>query len=202
MATEVILVGAGGHSKVIADVILQCGDTVLGFLDDCADKKEQMGFPVLGPVCAWRQYADRAAFLVAIGSNHARKVLSEQMKVRWYTAIHPSASIAREVKIGEGTAIMAQAVVNPGTEIGKHCIVNSGAVVEHDNQIAEYVHISPNATLCGTVTIGTGTHIGAGATIKNNCSVCAGVVIGAGGVVVNNIEQPGTYVGVPVRRIK
>ena len=201
MSDEVIIVGAGGHGKVLADIVLQCGGTVRGFLDDDVQKTHCMEFPILGTVDRWPEYAGQARFLLAIGSNAVRETLAQAMQVVWYTAIHPSASIARQASIGEGTGVMAGAVINPCAQIGRHCIVNSAVVIEHDNNLEDYVHVSPHATLCGTVAVGRRTHIGAGATIKNNVSICADVTVGAGALVLHDIETPGTYVGVPVRRL-
>ncbi len=199
MSENVILIGAGGHGKVIADIVMRAGAHVMGFLDDAPASDSVLGIPVLGPVSSWPQYCHNASFVLAIGANGVRRRLAGEMDVSWFTAIHPSAQIGREAVIGPGTVIMANAVVNPQARIGAHCIVNTGAIVEHDNVIGDFVHLSPGAVLCGTVHVGEETHIGAGAVLKNNIRVCAGVVIGAGGVVIHDIETPGTYVGVPVR---
>lgn len=187
---------------MVMDVILRAGDEVLGFLDDDAEKKDIWGIPRLGRLAEWFAFTKEALFITAIGSGEVRRRLAETAAVSWHTAIHPSALIGRDVEIGEGSVIMAGAVINSGSRIGRHCIVNTGAVVEHDNRIGDYVHLSPHATLCGTVTVEQMTHIGAGATVKNNLIICEKTVVGAGAAVVRNIEEPGTYVGVPARRIK
>lgn len=200
MSSEVIVIGAGGHARVIADIIQQSGDVVLGFLDDNV-KGAVMGLPVLGIIADALNYENKAVFVIGIGDNRTRKLIAEQYHLNWYTAIHPAAVIASDVLIKEGTVLMAGAIINTGTHIGKHCIVNTGAVVEHDNELADFVHISPHATLCGTVSVGEFTHIGAGATVINNLSVAHDSIAGAGSVVVNDIKEPGTYVGVPARKI-
>lgn len=202
MSDNVILIGAGGHAKVIADMVLKSGDHLIGFLDDDTEKTEVMGCPVLGPIGAWREFTGEAMFLLALGSSSLREKLAGQMKVRWYTAIHPAAQIGADVVIGEGTTVMANAVLNPGARIGRHCIVNTAAVVEHDNQIGDYVHISVGARLGGTVQIGKGSWVGIGAVIKNNVSVCGGCMVGAGAVVVKDLAAPGVYVGIPARKVK
>lgn len=204
MNEQVIVIGAGGHGKVIADIVRSCGDTVLGFLDDSPNSPESVcGIPVLGKTENYVNYPD-ARFVIAIGSSAIRKKVAERLKsVLWYTAIHPSAVISpMETDIGEGTVVMAGAVINPCTVIGKHCIINTCASVDHDNQIGDYAHISVGATLAGTVTVGSNVWVGAGAVISNNVTVCDGCMIGAGTVVVRDIEEPGTYVGVPGRKIK
>lgn len=203
MNENVIIIGAGGHGKVIADIAIRSGDRVLGFLDDGKAGTQVLGLPVLGPVSDYEQYPE-AAFIVAIGSANARRRVAQQLKnVRWYTAVHPGATVsAADVTVGEGTAVMAGAVINPGAQIGRHCIVNTGAIVEHDNRICDFAHISVGAKLAGTVTVGENTWIGIGAVVSNNLSVCENCMIGAGAVVVKSITEPGTYAGMPARKIK
>lgn len=199
---KVVIIGASGHGKVVADIVVRSGDQVIGFLDDNSKLNDEFaGFPVLGRVEQFREYKD-CWFVVAIGNVQIReKIVSQLQGVKWYTAIHPSAVISDlEVKIGEGTVVMANAVVNPGASIGKHCIINTSAVVEHDNRIDDFAHISVGAKLAGTVHVGKRTWIGIGASVKNNISICQDCMIGAGAVVVKTIEQAGTYIGVPVER--
>ncbi len=198
---KVIIIGASGHAKVIADIVIKSGDELVGFLDDNTElPKSVIGYPYLGVIDRYHEYEENCNFIIGIGNNQVRKKIAERVDVNWYTAIHPSAQIAIDTVIGDGTVIMANAIVNTSATIGKHCIINSGAIIEHDNVIGDYVHISPNATLCGTVSVGNLTHIGAGVTIKNNTSICDSVIVGAGGVVVKDIFEKGTYVGVPVKR--
>ena len=199
---EVIIVGASGHGKVVADIVMKSGDKVIGFLDDNPEIGNLFcGFPVLGSTDEWKKVQNKY-FIIAIGNPSIRKNLSRIIQGAFYTAIHPSAQISLlDVKIGEGTTIMANVVVNSGAHVGKHCIINSAAVVEHDNHISDFVHISVGAKVAGTVDIGTRTWIGMGACINNNLSICSDCMIGAGAVVVKSIERSGTYVGVPAKRI-
>lgn len=204
MSKSVIIIGASGHGKVVADIILRTGDLVLGFLDDQRNPGDShVGFPVLGKVEDYKNYPE-AWFVIAIGNASARAKISDGLEgVRWYTAVHPAAAVSPlETSIGAGTVVMAGAVVNPGAQIGRHCIINSGSVVEHDNRIGDFVHISVGAKLAGSVTIGRKTWVGIGAVVSNGLEVCAGCTIGAGCVVVNDIPVPGTYVGVPARKLK
>lgn len=203
MKQEVIIIGASGHGKVVADIINVSGDRVIGFLDDNSQLRGRfMDFPVLGKVDQFQEYKGYK-FVVAIGNASIREKIANKMQcVKWYTAIHPSAVISNlGVTIGEGTVVMANAVINAGTSIGKHCIINSSAVVEHDNQIEDFAHVSVGAKLAGTVYIGRRTWLGIGASISNNLSICADCMVGAGSVVVKDIEKAGTYVGVPAKRI-
>lgn len=203
MREKVIIIGASGHGKVVADIIKKSGDTIVGFLDDNPDLDETfLGFPVLGKIEKFQDYKN-SKFVIAIGNANIREKIAESMNgVKWYTAIHPSAQISEIVtSIGEGTVVMANAVINSGARIGRHCIINSGAIVEHDNQIEDFVHISVGTKLAGTVHVGKSSWIGIGTVVNNNLSICERCMIGAGAVVVRNIKEPGTYVGVPARRL-
>lgn len=202
MCKEVIIIGAGGHGKVIADIINKSGDRVIGFLDDGCTAETVLGYPILGKTDKCLNYRDKE-FFIAIGSNAVRKKISEKYNMlKYYTAIHPSAVIAMDVEIGDGTCVMAGVVINTSARIGGHCIINSGSVIEHDNKLADFVHLSPGAILCGTVNVGEGTHIGCGVTVKNNTYIVSETVIGAGAAVVKDIDIPGVYCGVPARLIK
>lgn len=209
MNRKVIIIGAGGHSKVITDIIEKSKDIVLGFLDDNKEKDEiiikEKQYKVIGKIdeCVKIQKENKdIQFVIGIGDNKTRKNIANRYNnLKYYTAIHPSSQIALDVEIGQGTVIMANTCLNTSAKIGKHCIINTASVIEHDNEINDYVHISPNATLCGTVKIGELTHIGAGATIKNNISICNNCIIGVGAVVVKNIEVCGTYIGTPAKKI-
>lgn len=189
MNRKVIIIGASGHGKVIADIVRANGDEVLGYLDDDESKD------TLGTISDWKKYQG-AEFVIGIGNTATREKISH-LPCKWYTAIHPSAVISLEVMIREGTVVMANVVINAGAFIGKHCIINTSAVVEHDNVIEDYAHISVGAKLGGTVKIGKGSWIGIGATVSNNLSICSDCMIGAGAVVVNDIKEKGTYIGVP-----
>ena len=201
MNKRVIIIGAGGHGKVVADIVIKSRDKFLGFLDD-STSGEIRGFPVLGKVSDYERFGD-AEFVVAIGDSEVREKLADSLRAKWYTAIHPNAVISSlGVEIGEGSVIMATAVINSGAKVGRHCIINTSAVVEHDNVIGDFSHISVGAKLGGTVNIGKHSWIGIGATVKNNTNICDNCLIGAGAVVINDIRESGTYVGVPARKIK
>lgn len=202
MNKKIIIIGASGHGKVIADIVLKSHDILVGFLDDGIEKGTLIfnEYEVLGDSSCVEQYND-CEFIIGIGSNEIRNKISGRFNVKWYTAIHPSAIIATKVFIDEGCVVMANAIINMDAKIGKHCIINTGAIIEHDCEIGNYVHISPNATLCGTVKVGSYTHVGASATIKNNIDITSNTVVGAGSVVIRNIEEKGNYVGVPARKL-
>lgn len=201
MPKKVVIIGAGGHGKVIADVVRAAGETVLGFLDDDPIKEHCGSDPILGVIADAASFSD-CVFLLAIGNNAVRRRLAESMDLPWYTAIHPSAILSPSAVVGEGSVILPNAVVNAEATIGRHCIINTAAVVEHENEIADYVHLSPAVALGGQVIVGAQTHIGIGACVRNNIRICANCTVGAGAVVVNDIDETGTYVGVPARRLR
>lgn len=202
MSKKLVIIGASGHGKVIADIALKNGYEIVGFLDDNDSLQEICGFPVLGSIKTVCKYNDDCEFVIAIGNNTIREKIAKMYEVNWATLIHPTAVIGINVQIGEGTVVMANAVINPGANVGRHCIINTGSIVEHDNNLADYVHISPNATLAGTVCVGNNTHIGVGSCVKNNITIAENVVVGAGAAVVKDITEAGVYVGVPARRIR
>lgn len=201
MPQKVVIIGAGGHGKVIADIVLASGDILVGYLDDDPNKTECYGFPVLGNLSHANKLLD-CSFVLGIGDNLTRERISKIIDLHWYTAIHPSAMISSSVSIGVGTVIMSGVIINADSSIGSHCIINSGAVIEHDSKLNSFVHISPLAALGGNTIIGASTHIGIGACVKNNISICDKCVIGAGTVVIKNIDLPGVYVGTPALRLR
>ena len=196
---RLVIIGASGHGKVIADIAVKCGYKDILFLDDNENVKECAGFPVIGKVSDAVTMEDDK--IVAIGNAEIREKIQSQLS-NLVTLIHPSAVVSRRVEIGKGTVVMAGAVINSDVIIGKGCIINTGASVDHDCKLEDFVHVSVGAHVAGTVAIGRKTWIGAGATISNNVSICGHCMIGAGAVAVKDIIEPGTYVGAPVKKIK
>lgn len=204
MYKKLVIIGASGHGKVVADIALklQKYDEIV-FLDDNEEVKECMNFSVVGKSSDAKYYIDEAEFVVAIGNAEIRRKITEQlleMNAIVVTLVHPMAVIGNNVTIGKGTVVMAGAVINSDSTIGQACIINTCASVDHDCRLGDYVHVSVGAHVCGTVKIGENTWVGAGATISNNLNVCGDCMIGAAAAVVNDIEEAGTYVGVPARR--
>ena len=196
---QLIIIGASGHGKVIADIAKLNGYTDIAFLDDDMNKTECNGYPVIGSVADAQIFSD-SSFIVAIGNAKLREQIQKSLMNKGLsvvTLIHPKAVIGEKVTIGIGSVIMAGAVINSATTIGEGCIINTCASVDHDCNIANYVHVSVGSHIAGTVTIGERTWIGIGATVSNNISITIDCMIGAGAVVVGNITTKGTYMGVP-----
>lgn len=201
MNNRLIIIGAGGHGKVIADNAIKNGYTDICFVDDHATGT-CMGFPIAGTGADVSSLDDgKTDFIIGVGNNEIRKRIAEAHDVNWVTLVHPSAQIGACVSIGKGTVVMAGAIINPCASIGEHCIINTGAIVEHDNVIGDYAHISPNVALGGTVRVGDLTHVGIGAVVRNNIQICGMSTIGAGAVVVKDIDHCGTYIGVPIKEM-
>lgn len=196
---RLVIIGAGGHGKVIADIALLNGYKEIVFHEIATNIKECAGFPVVGPKLPTEFLDDDK--IIAIGAAKRREMLLKET-TNLVTLVHPSAVISRRVQLGNGVVVMAGAVINSDAVIGDGAIINTGASVDHDCKIGSFAHISVGAHVAGEVTIGDRTWIGAGATVSNNVSICSDCMIGAGAVVVKDILEAGTYVGVPARKGK
>lgn len=205
MHERLLIVGANGHGKVVADIARRLGIYQdIGFLDDDAGIKEAIGIPVQGSSLDFAKYKTTSDIFVAIGNSAIRGQMLEQlweMGVQVPVLIHPQAIIGSSVSLGSGTVVMAGAVINPDAQIGRGCIINTCASVDHDCVIEDYSHISVGAHLAGNVRVGKSTWIGAGSVVKNNINICSECMVGAGAVVVKNLTEAGTYVGVPADRM-
>lgn len=205
MSKKLILIGASGHGKVVADIAIKNGYAILGFLDDNPIIKDVMGIPVMGKVADAEQYVGKAEMCVTIGNALVRsRIMTEllQKGAVFPVLVHPNAVIGINVELGSGTVVMAGAVVNPSVSVGCGCIINTCSSVDHDCVLEDYVHVSVGAHVAGTVHVGKNTWIGAGATVKNNVNICGDCMVGAGAVVVKDIQEAGVYVGIPARRAK
>lgn len=200
---NLIIIGAGGHGRVIADIAQKLGVyPSISFLDD-GDGKESMGLPIIGKTADVEKYIATADIFVAIGNSKIRAKFVEELLLKGATVptlVHPNAVIGSQVEMGAGTAVMAGAVINPCAKLGKGVIVNTCSSIDHDCMIGDYCHIAIGSHVAGSVTLDNHTWIGAGATVSNNVKICENCMIGAGGVVVKDITEEGTYIGVPARK--
>lgn len=196
MKKEIIIIGAGGHGKVVADIAELVGYKKINFLDD----SDNFNPRVIGKTDDFEKYIKKADFFVAIGNSKVRERITKKLTdngANVATLIHPMAAVSKSAKIGKGVAVMAGAVINADSIIGDGAIVNTCASVDHDCVIGDYCHIAVGAHICGTVTVGRHTWVGAGATVINNVNICADCMIGAGAVIVKNIDASGVYKGLP-----
>lgn len=203
---KIVLIGNGGHSKVIQAMIHRTNGYLLrGILDDAIENYHEKNNIFYDNIENLSKYKSEYLLVIAIGDNYIRHsiVKDNNLKDENFTSIiDANAIIPPDVIIGRGTVIMPGVVVNPGSTIGKHSIVNTRAVVEHDNILGDFVHISPSATLAGTVTIKDFVHIGSGATVIPNRTINQNSVISAGAVVTKDIEENSLAVGVPAKIVK
>ncbi len=205
---NIVLVGGGGHAKVIAGMIARGGLFQLtGYTDPC-DRGPLAGSPYLGDDDALPSLtADVPFAALGIGHSESARVRREVfarllgMGFSFPPIVAPGAHAAESGGLAAGVAVMDGAVVQPGARIGQCAIVNSNATVEHDCRIGEFTHVAPGAVLCGGAEAGDDTLVGAGAVVLPGRVVVARCTIGAGAVVTTDCREPGTYAGVPARRI-
>jgi sugar O-acyltransferase (sialic acid O-acetyltransferase NeuD family) len=203
-ANTLLLFGAGGHGRVVADACLrQAGPPRLVASDRDGSLCEGNLLPGV-PLIRLEALGDGISSVhVAIGHNPSREKESHALGTeRLVSVLHPHASVSDQANIGAGSFVAAQAVVAPGASLGRGVIVNHAAVVDHDAVVGEFSHIAPGAVLGGGVCIGARVLVGAGAVVLPGMSVCADALLGAGAVVCAPIEFPGVYVGVPARRVE
>lgn len=191
------LYGASGHAKVIIDILNKSGQIISKIFDDNRTLSNVLGIKISNT----SEIQNDDVFIISIGNNKTRKLVSEKLNTQFIKAIHPSSVIDTSTEIEVGTVVMAGVVINSSTKIGKHCIINTSSSIDHDCILEDYVHISPNATLCGNVSIGEGTHVGASVTIIPGIKIGKWVTIGAGTVVISDIPDNATVVGNPGRII-
>lgn len=211
MTIPIIVLGSGGHAKVVLDVLRLLGREVIGLTtqDKSLSGTSMLGTRVLGDDDALANYTPAHVRLVnAVGSVQfmdRRKALFETLKTRGYLfeqVIHPSAVIAGDVVLGEGVHAMAGVVIQPGARIGDNTLINTRAAVDHDCAIGRHAHISPGCTLSGNVTVGDETHIGAGATVIQGRRIGARCLVAAGAVVIHDFDDGDRVAGVPARRMR
>lgn len=207
---EMFIFGAGGHAKVVADVIERQGFYRIAFLaddDPALAGGRAFGYDVIG---SWPELLAAEVDLrrlkgsVGVGDNADRLKtagLLQEMGFELVTAVHPSAQCGRGACIGDGTVVMAGAVLNPDAVIGNNVIINTAATVDHDCTIHDGAHIAPGCHLCGNVTVGAGSLVGAGAVVVPGVVIGKGVIVGAGSTVLRDVPDGLTVMGTPARPV-
>lgn len=209
---QILIVGASGHAKVIIDIIEKEGKyDIAGLID--GNKKvgdELLGYKILGNESHIPELIKTGlefSVIIAIGDNWTRHLVKEKIKettpnVKFASAIHPSAQLAKGVKIGKGAVIMAGAVINSDTEIGDFTIVNTNASIDHDGHMLPFSSLAPGVTVGGNVTIGSFSAVSIGAVVKHKILIGDHSVIGAGSVLLSDCENNSIMYGVPAKKIR
>ena len=203
MPTELLVIGAGGHARVVIEAIKGKSQDCLIILTDQDLAKE--GKKVLGSIRIkylknWAELPGQ--YHAAIGNNQARQqlsVLAQEQGKQPFVVVHPDAYVSPSAHLGGGSFVAAKAVISAEAKISEGCIINHGAIVDHDCRIGSYAHIAPNATLGGGVEVGSGCLIGASATILPMVKIGCDVVVGAGAVIICDIPDNQTVMGNPGR---
>lgn len=199
MSASLIVVGAGGHAKVVVGMLHALGVAVEAAFDDRAELwgKALLGVPIRGPISDLRGVRQKG--VLGIGGNAARKKIGEGLTLDWQSFVHPRAWVDPSAVIGPGTVVFAGAMIQPEARIGAHVIVNTSASIDHDCVIGDFAHLCPGTHLAGNVTIGEGTMLGTGASAIPGVKVGAWSVVGAGGAVVRDLPSNVVAFGVPAR---
>lgn len=197
--TSLLIIGAGGHGKVVADTALASGYVDISFLDDAWPEKVKNGtWDVLGKPAT----SDNPMFC-AVGNNAAREKIFLDFHFHQAPILkHPSAITSLSSKIDHGTLLVAGVIVNADARIGKGVILNTACSIDHDCHVDDFAHISPGVRLAGNVRVGRRTWVGIGAVVREGIHIGDDVIIGAGSVVVSDIENGARVYGVPARNMK
>ena len=211
LSQKLVIWGAGGHAKVVADIVRLVGNyEIVGFLHDLdrsGKMREFCGCRILGG----REHLDVLYeagvrnLIFGFGSCEARLRYTDFVFTKGFClakALHPQATIASDVLIGDGTVVVAGAVVNPGTIVGTNVIINTASSIDHDCFVGDGVHVAPGAHLAGGVNVGRGTWIGIGSVVKERISIGSNTVVGAGSVVLNDIPDGVIAYGSPARIVR
>lgn len=206
--SALLIVGAGGHGKIVADIARALGKwEVIAFLDDKYPGTTTVSeWEIIGKISDATNYLQKfPEAAVAIGANSVRLQVLKQLLNEGFLCpvlIHPDASVSRSATLGVGTVVCVQSAVDIDAHIGMGAIINAGATIAHDCQLGDGVHVSPGGRVSGGVTVGECTWIGSGAIVREMVSIGRSVIVGAGSVVIRDVPEWVTVVGIPSRVIK
>ncbi len=204
---KLIIIGAGGHSKVIQEIVKASNKyNIYAILDDNFNETITESNIIYSNLNYIKKlHTSEYFYVIAIGNNQIRKKIVAELGISdeyYATIIHPSAAISESSEVMSGTVIMQNSIVNANSIVENHCIINTSTIVEHDNYLKSFVHISPGTILSGGVSVDEETHIGSGSVVIPGIKIGSSSVIGAGTVVTKDIPNHVTAVGVPARIVK
>ena len=200
MTKPLLLLGAGGHAKVIVDLIESSTDIqILGFLDSFTSERKFLGYPILGADDELLKFSPREVdFFISIGfiknAEKRNKVIDFAKNLGFSNPniISRDANVSKRAQLGEGNVVMPLAVVNAHARIGNFCIINTSSIIEHDAAIGDFVHISTNTVVNGESVVGARTFVGSSVVIGNNTEVGEGCIVSAGEVILEDVPD-GTF---------
>jgi len=192
----VVVIGAGGHAKVLISALIASGRSVAAVVDDDDTK---WGTDAQGIRVGRVERALGGHGIVGIGDNVRRREKARSLSFEWQTVVHPSAHVDPSAKLGRGTVVFAGAVVQPDAVIGDHVIVNTGATVDHDCVVGDYAHLAPGVHLAGSVRVGEGAFLGIGSVVSPGVRIGRWTTLGAGAVAIRDLADGAVAVGVPAR---
>jgi sugar O-acyltransferase (sialic acid O-acetyltransferase NeuD family) len=200
---RLVLLGAGGHARVVAALAGALGVEVVAVFDDDPARRGATfgGITIEGPLPVALDAGLLASCqaIIAVGANAARAAIVRRAALPWSTLVHPFAWVDPAASLGAGTVVFAGAVVQPGASLGAHVILNTAATVDHDCVLGDFVHLAPGVHLAGEVRVGEGALVGIGASVLPGRVIGAWARVGAGAVVVEDVPAGATVVGVPAR---
>lgn len=203
----IVIIGSGGHARVVLDICRVTGALVRGFLDHSFQLGQAInGFPVLGDdrLLQDDNFVRSHTFIIGLGQQNLRRSISgllDEAGAKLACLVHPSCIVAEDVAVGDGTVLIAGAIINTGTRIGRHCILNTACSVDHDCSLEDGCQIGPGARLAGSVRCEQNVFIGTGAILLPGISVGKGAIVGAGATVVRDVPPHATVVGCPARQV-
>lgn len=201
MSKKISIIGAGGHAKVIIDIINELGNyDIVGIFDDNRTDKF-CNIPIIGKILEINQINQNISidnYIIAIGNDKIRKQIYEKyLNLNWAILIHPKTVISKNVSLGIGTVVCAGAVIQTEVKVGKHCIINTNSNIDHESIISDFCSVCPGVTICGQVKIGECSFIGASSVIIQNKVIGKNCIIGAGSVIIKNVLDNMKVVGNP-----
>ncbi len=211
MKTQVVVLGSGGHARVVLSILMSAPDmTVAGIVAANSKAEVVEGVPVLGGDECLPGLAEQgiSSFIIGVGSvgdSSLRRELYDHclaVGLSPVNAVHNLADVDRSVRIGTGTVVMSHAVIQVGGNVGDNVIINTGAIIGHDCVIQDHAHVALGANLGGEVQVGEGAHIGMGASVRNGIVVGENAIVGVGAAVVKDVSPGEVVVGVPAKPLR
>lgn len=205
---RLVVVGAGGHAKVVIEAARASGLwDVVGLIDPSPAATSALGVPVLGGDEMLPQLlaGGVSAAVIALGGNALRERLGRQAQDMGFelpSIVHPSALVSPSARLGAGVVVMARAVIGTEAVVSDLAIVNTGAVLDHDNFVGIAGHVAPGCALAGNVSVGDRSLVGVGSAVRPQIRIGADVVIGAGSVVVADVPDGAIVAGAPARPLR